>query len=272
MAEDSMMTARFVAAQSVAREAGDLAMSLRRGPESAFAVTGKGTLDFATEADRAAERLIIERLGKRFGDSVLGEEYGESSPSEANRGAGHLWVVDPVDGTFNFMHGVPVWCISLALLVKGEIELGIIYNPDTRELFAARRGRGAVLNGETIRVSGGRHPAPLVEIGASNRRPVTDYLNLIRRSFAAGCEFRRFGSGALGMASVACGRTDGYLELHINSWDVLAGILLVREAGGWTNDFLAGDGLRQGNKIIACTPELRETLVGLMGSEGGTLL
>jgi myo-inositol-1(or 4)-monophosphatase len=267
MAGDSQMSVRFVAAQSVAREAGELALRLRRGPESAFAVTGKGTLDFATEADRAVERLLIEQLGKRFGDGVLGEEYGESGP-----GAEHLWVVDPVDGTFNFMHGVPVWCISLALVVKGEIELGVIYNPETRELFAARRGRGAVLNGEPIRVSGARHAAPLVEIGTSNRRPVADYLDLVGRTFAAGCEFRRFGSGALGMTSVACGRTDGYLELHINSWDVLAGIVLVREAGGWTNDFLMGDGLRRGNKIIACTPELRETLAGLMGGAGGTLL
>ncbi len=260
MVVDSNMAARFVAAQAVAREAGELAMRLRRRPDSAFGVTGKGTLDFSTEADLAVERLIIEQLGKRFGDGVLGEEYGETTP-----GAEHLWVVDPVDGTFNFMHGVPVWCVSLAFLDKGEIEFGIIYNPETREMFTARRGRGALCNGEPIRVSGGRHAAPLIEIGASNRRPVADYLDLIGRTFAAGCEFRRFGSGALGMASVACGRTDGYLELHINSWDVLAGILLVREAGGWTNDFLAGDGLRQGNKIIACTPELRETLGGLMG-------
>jgi myo-inositol-1(or 4)-monophosphatase len=261
---DSTMAARFVAAQAVAREAGKLAMELRRGPEAAFGVTGKGTLDFATEADRAVERLVIEQLGKRFGDSVVGEEYGETGPGETGGGAERLWVVDPIDGTFNFMHGVPVWCISLALLDKGEIELGVIYNPDTREMFAARRGRGAVCNDQPIRVSGGHHAAPLIEIGASNRRPVADYLDLIGRTFAAGCEFRRFGSGALGMASVACGRTDGYLELHINSWDVLAGILLVREAGGWTNDFLADDGLRRGNKIIACTPELRETLVGLM--------
>ncbi len=108
--------------------------------------------------------------------------------------------------------------------------------------------------------------APLIEIGCSNRRPLASYLDLIARTFAAGCEFRRLGSGALGLAAVAAGRTDGYLELHINAWDVLAGMLLVREAGGWTNDFLAGDGLRSGNPIIACTPELRETLQGLMGA------
>jgi len=147
---------------------------------------------------------------------------------------------------------------------RGEIEIGIIYNPDSNEMFTARRGRGAFLNGVKLAVSAGRHAAPLIEVGHSNRQPLTQYLDLIGRVFAAGCEFRRLGSGALDLAAVAAGRTDGYLELHINAWDVLAGMLLVREAGGWTNDFLAGDGLRTGNPIIACTPELREKLVGLL--------
>jgi myo-inositol-1(or 4)-monophosphatase len=260
---ESDLAARFAAAQALARKAGALAVALRSGPASSFAIESKSTLDFATEADRAVERLVVERLGRHFGDGVLGEEYG-SQQTEASSGAG-LWVVDPVDGTFNFMHGLPVWCVSLAFLVRGEIEIGVIYNPDTNELFTARRGRGAFLDGAPLAVSAGRHTAPLIEIGFSNRRPLAHYLDLIGRTFAAGCEFRRLGSGALGLASVAAGRTDGYLELHINSWDVLAGILLVREAGGWTNDFLAGDGLRQGNPIIACTPELREKLSELVG-------
>ena len=273
------LAARFAAAQALAREAGALAVALRSGPATSFAIESKSDLDFATEADRAVERPIIERLGKRFGDNVLGEEYG-SQRSEVSSGAGsgtagpakggaalagdRLWVVDPVDGTFNFMHALPVWCVSLAFMHRGDIEIGIIYNPDSNEMFTARRGRGAFLNGVKLAVSAGRHAAPLIEVGHSNRRPLTQYLDLIGRVFAAGCEFRRLGSGALGLAAVAAGRTDGYLELHINAWDVLAGMLLVREAGGWTNDFLAGDGLRTGNPIIACTPELREKVVGLM--------
>jgi myo-inositol-1(or 4)-monophosphatase len=259
---ESDIAARFAAAQALAREAGALAIALRGGPAASFAVESKSALDFATEADRAVERLVIERLGKRFGDGVLGEEYGAQQEA-----VDRLWVVDPVDGTFNFMHGLPVWCVSLAFMSAGEIEIGIIYNPDSNAMFTARRGRGAFLDGVPIRVSGGRHAAPLVEIGCSNRRPLTRYLDLVARTFAAGCEFRRLGSGALGLASVAAGRTDGYVELHINSWDVLAGMLLVREAGGWTNDFLAGDGLRAGNSIIACTPELRVTLTGLVSDE-----
>jgi myo-inositol-1(or 4)-monophosphatase len=255
------LAARFAAAEALAREAGALALALRSGPEAAFGVESKSVLDYATEADRAVERLVIERLGARFGDGVLGEEYGAQQES-----VDRLWVVDPVDGTFNFMHGMPVWCISLAFLLRGEIEIGIIYNPETDEMFAARRGRGAFLNGARLGVSAARHAAPLIEIGHSNRRPVAQYLDLIGRIFAAGCEFRRFGSGALGLASVAAGRTDGYLELHINSWDVLAGMLLVREAGGWTNDFLAGEGLLLGNPIVACTPELSDKLTALLAA------
>jgi myo-inositol-1(or 4)-monophosphatase len=258
------LAARFAIAQAVAREAGALARALRSGPAAAFAVESKSVLDFATEADRAVERLVIERLGTRFGDGVLGEEYGAQQEA-----VDRLWVVDPVDGTFNFMHGLPVWCISLAFLLHGEIEIGIIYNPDSNEMFTARRGRGAFLNGEKIAVSAGRHAAPLIEIGHSNRRPLAQYLGLIERTFAAGCEFRRLGSGALGLAAVAAGRTDGYVELHINSWDVLAGMVLVREAGGWTNDFLAGEGLLRGNPIIACTPELSDRLTALVAAVDG---
>jgi myo-inositol-1(or 4)-monophosphatase len=266
---ENELAARFAAAQVLAREAGALAIALRGGPAAAFGIETKSVLDFATEADRAVERLVIERLGKRFGDDVLGEEYGsqKSVASDSGTIGERLWVVDPIDGTFNFIHGLNVWCVSLAFLVGGEIELGIVYNPASNEMFAARRGRGAFLNGERIGVSATRHAAPLIEIGCSNRRPVAAYLGLVGRVFAAGCEFRRLGSGALGLASVATGRTDGYLELHINSWDVLAGIVLVREAGGWTNDFLGGDGLRCGNQIIACTPELRETLIGVMAAD-----
>jgi myo-inositol-1(or 4)-monophosphatase len=255
------LNARFAAAQALVREAGSLARRIRNQPAAEFGVEQKSELDFATEADRALERLVIEQLAGRVGDGILGEEYGGSN-------AERLWVVDPIDGTFNYMHHLPVWCISLAYLEAGEIQLGIIYNPDTGELFTAQKGRGASLNGNPIRVSNARHAAPLVEIGASNRRPLPDYLALIGRCFAAGCEFRRLGSGAMGLAAVACGRTDGYLELHINSWDVCAGILLVREAGGWTSDFLAGEGLTQGNPIIACTPELRDRLSAMLPLAG----
>jgi myo-inositol-1(or 4)-monophosphatase len=123
------------------------------------------------------------------------------------------------------------------------------------------------MNGAPISVSRLRHGAsPVVEAGWSPRRPLTSYTALLGRLIADNIEFRRFGSGALGMADAACGRTDGYLELHINAWDVLAGMVLVREAGGWINDFLGDDGLTKGNPIIGCTPELVATLTALISS------
>jgi len=268
MAPDHALDARFAAAQALALEAGALALRLRGGGEAALGITGKGVLDFSTEADRAVERLVGERLAKRFGDSLLGEEYGVLPPEPGGDGAERLWVVDPIDGTFNFARGLPNWCISIALLDRGEIALGIIHNPATGELFTARRGGGAWRNGEALHLASERPAMPLIEIGYSNRRPTDSYLTLIRRTVAAGCEFRRFGSGALGLAAVACGLTDGYIELHINAWDVLAGIVLVREAGGWASDFLADDGLHRGNPIIACKLALRETLEAVMAGQG----
>src|SRR6185295_5874827 len=150
---------------------------------------------------------------------------------------------------------------------------GLIYAPADGRSFVARRGQGATLNGHPIQASALRHgAAPVVEVGWSPRRPLAAYVELLARLTAAGMEFRRHGSGALGLADVACGLTDGYLELHINAWDALAGILLVREAGGVTNDFLAGNGLLAGNLLLAATPEigpaLTEMIAGLSMADG----
>jgi myo-inositol-1(or 4)-monophosphatase len=157
----------------------------------------------------------------------------------------------------NYIHGSPRWCVSIALVEGGDISSGVINAPDENRLFTARRGHGALLNGAQAQVSRLRHGAsPVVELGWSPRRPIASYGVLIRQLIADGIEFRRLGSGALGVADTAAGLNDGYVELHINAWDVLAGLLLVREAGGWTNDFLADDGLVTGNPVIVCTPEI----------------
>jgi myo-inositol-1(or 4)-monophosphatase len=250
---------RYRAAEALVREAGALALRLASGSAQDLAVEQKGERDFVTAADHAVEALVRERLTGRFGDGVFGEEGGGER-------ADRLWIVDPIDGTYNYAHGLPQWCISLGFVAAGEIGLGLIYNPAQDELFAARRGRGATLNGAAIAVSGTRNlDHPLIEVGCSNRVAFADYLKLTERLVEGGCEFRRFGSGALGLASVAAGRTDGYCELHINSWDVAAGIVIVREAGGWVNDFLSGDWLHHGNPILVATPELRERLMTLTG-------
>jgi myo-inositol-1(or 4)-monophosphatase len=167
------------------------------------------------------------------------------------------WVIDPIDGTDCFVSGIPVWSISIALAVDGEAALGVVYDPNASELFAACRGKGATLNGAPILASiAGSFGDGLVSIGFSHRRPPAATLRALESLLSDGGMYQRNGSGALSLAYVAAGRYLGYYEEHINSWDALAGVVLVREAGGWTSDFLAGDGLNSGNPIIACGPNL----------------
>jgi myo-inositol-1(or 4)-monophosphatase len=249
------LDAREAFALDIALRAGRLAMSMRHDLAPA---TTKSAIDFCTEADLAVERLIRGEVASRFGDGFIGEEFGGAAGDA-------LWVVDPIDGTSNYIHGSPRWCVSVAFLLGGAMEIGVLYAPVTDRLFTARRGRGARLNGRPIAVSHLRHgAAPVVEAGWSERRPLANYAEFLRRLTAANYEFRRFGSGALGLADVACGETDAYAELHINAWDALAGLLLVSEAGGWINDFLAGNTLRNGNAIIAATPEIAAQLAAMM--------
>ena len=252
---------RLEFALALAQEAGSLAQRMRADLGT---ITSKDPIDFCTEADRAVEALVRRRVAECFGEAVLGEEEG-GSPAD------RLWVIDPIDGTSNYIQGSPRWCVSLAFMVNGAVELGVICAPDEGRLFQAERGRGAFLNGDPTRISGLRRGvAPIIETGWSNRRPITRYGALLERLTAVNMEFRRHGSGALGMADVAAGVNDGYVELHINAWDVAAGLVLVQEAGGWTNDFLANNGLRDGNPIIACTPEIADMLVTLVQSEGAS--
>ena len=259
------LDAREQALAAVAREAGALARQLFSNPE-ALGVKLKGKQDFITVADGEVERMIVKRLTALFpGDAFLGEEGGASGAGDAGSGDA-LWVIDPIDGTANFAYRIPHFCVSIALVAGGEPVLGAIAAPMYGELYLARRGRGAFLNGRAMRVA----PATdlkraVVELGWSSRRPARAYAALLERVLATGAVFLRAGSGALGLAYVADGRTHGYCELHINSWDVLAGLLLVREAGGWANDFLAGDGLARGNPVLACIPGLREALVAATG-------
>jgi len=254
------LSVRYDFAIELAREAGGMASDLRR---DLGALEAKDPMDFATKADHAVEALIRRRIEERFGDAVIGEEDG-GAPADL------VWVIDPIDGTVNYIHGMPRWCVSIALVVAGDVEIGVINAPDEARLFSARRGRGALLNDAPTSVSHLRHGAsPVVEIGWSPRRPIEQYASLIQQLISDRIEVRRLGSGALGVADTAVGLNDGYIELHINSWDVLAGLLLVREAGGWTSDFLAHDGLTNGNPITVCTPEIAARLRSAVGSITG---
>jgi myo-inositol-1(or 4)-monophosphatase len=256
------LTSRLEMATALVRESGTLALTMRQAPD--MAIDAKGTRDFATAADRAVEELVVGRLKAAFGDDVLGEEFGGDAKGD------RLWIVDPIDGTYNYIHANSRWCVSLGLLIDGVPTLGLIYKPATDHMYIARRGAGATLNGRPLRVSGAQFlEQPLVEVGTSSRKPLKDYLGVVEALMNAGIETRRCGSGAMGLAQVAEGVIDGYAESHINSWDVAAGIVLVTEAGGVVNDFFAGNGLLQGNPILACTPDLQTQLAAITGTPMG---
>lgn len=221
----------------------------------------KGPQDFLTETDGKVEEHIRAALEKAFrADGFLGEESGGSTTSR------RTWVVDPIDGTANFMRGIPHFCISIAFVQNSRVEIGGIANPAIGEVYFARRGRGATRNGVAIHVSETRaFDRGFVEFGWSPRIPTQDYLDKLSLVWALGANVRRSGSGALGLAYVADGRSDAYAELHINAWDCLAGLLLVEEAGGRSNNFLDGDGMTKGNPVLAAAPGLAEALSQTIG-------
>jgi myo-inositol-1(or 4)-monophosphatase len=196
-------------------------------------VTKKGRIDLVTAADLAVEREFRALIAARFpSHAVLGEEMPETGAPEAST---HRWIVDPVDGTTNFAHGLGFFCVSIALEVRGRVELGVVYDPVARELFTAERGGGARLNGQPIRTT---TCETLVDALLCTGFPYTIREERRRQLhvFAAFLEeaqaVRRLGSAALDLCYVACGRFDGYWEEKLHSWDIAAGALIVAEAGG----------------------------------------
>ena len=247
---------RYRAAQTIIRDAGRLALDYYRDVAT-LEIESKGVQDRVSEADRSVEQLIRESLAAQFPeDAFLGEESGYSGTS-----ARFTWVVDPIDGTDCFVHEIPDWCISIALVQDGEEVVGCVFCPPSGELFHARRGGGAYCNDQPIRVNAATSLADgLVGIGFSYRVDPAITLQCLRRLFAENGVFQRNGSAALSIAYVASGRYLGFLEAHINSWDVLAGIVLVREAGGFCNGFLDNDGLYRGNPVVTGAPGVEQAL------------
>jgi myo-inositol-1(or 4)-monophosphatase len=216
-------------ALDLARRAGDLLLRELGGPRE-IAYKG-GRTDLVTEMDRRAEALIVSGLVARFpGHAILAEERGA-----IGAGASHRWIVDPLDGTTNYAHGLPIFAVSLALEVEGRVVLGVVLDPVRDECFAAERGRGATLNGAPLRVSAAqRLDAALVATGlqyglrGGGDRGLAAHAAVARRCRSV----RQLGSAVLSLAGVAAGRLDGFWELELGAWDVAAGALLVEEAGG----------------------------------------
>jgi len=241
----------------LARDAGRLAHSKFGRSETSM----KGRHDVVTAMDREVERYIRGAIAARYpDDAIIGEEEGGAGDGE------RVWLIDPIDGTANYARGIPHYCVSIGYLERRIPTVGVIYDPSHDWLYAGARGEGATCNGVPLAVSPQTDiGAATVECGWSTRRSTADYLALVSRVMGAGCAVRRAGSGALGLADVAAGRSEAYCELHINAWDCAAGILLVREAGGHTNDFFAGDALAAGNPIIATNAALCAKLASLIG-------
>lgn len=250
----SEIARRHEFSQEIAREAGAIARRYFNSGDSIRAME-KGAHDLLTQADLDIDRFLIERLRQAFpDDGILTEESGGSA-------AANLWVIDPIDGTTNFSRRIPHFAVSIAFHADSRTESGVVYNPIRDEMFVARRGVGASCNGQAIRVRQTRDATDaVVDAGYSSKRPLADYVALVGRLLENEFAFVQNGSAALGLAQVACGRIDGYCELFLHSWDVLAGLLLVEEAGGWVSDFTSRDGLLHGNAVLAGTPAIRQQL------------
>ena len=224
---------RLLAASAIVREAGQLARDyfLRR---QTLEIEFKGQQDLVSIADRAVEEAIRSHLTHAFpDDDLIGEEGGYAS----DRGGDHVWVIDPIDGTANFLRGVPYWSVALAYVARGRTELAVTYDPVHDELFAARRGRGASRNGQPIRVSGRSDPGrSAIGTAYTFKASMEAYLRLMEELLRAGLDHRRLGSSALMLCHTADGRLDGVAMIYCHAWDVLGGLLLVEEAGGVVTD------------------------------------
>jgi myo-inositol-1(or 4)-monophosphatase len=219
---------RLSTALKIAREAGELALRHFRAPEL-LSIESKGHQDLVSNADREVEMFVRAALAEEFPeDGVVGEEHDPTVGT-----SGHVWVIDPIDGTANFVRGIPAWCVVIACVRNGVTEIGVIHEPSTGETFSASRGGGAFLNGRAIVAS---LAISLTEgsvgTGTSNRRVADNVVDLISMLLGEGGVFFRNASGALMLAYTAAGRLLGYCEEHMNAWDCLAGLLLVEEAGG----------------------------------------
>ena len=231
-------------------------------------VSLKGPANFVTAADRKAEEILREELAKaRPGYGFIGEESGRHEGSDAT----HRWIVDPLDGTTNFLHGIPQFAISVALERDNAIVAGLVYNPATDDMFLAERGKGAFLNDTRLRVAGRRRLADSVVACGLPHLGRGD-LDLNRREMVAVQEkvagLRRFGSAALDLAFIAAGRFDGYWERGLASWDMAAGILLVREAGGYVTDLQGKEAMLTTGDIIAGNETIHRDLLNVLRAAG----
>jgi myo-inositol-1(or 4)-monophosphatase len=259
MAYSALLNVMIAAARKAGR-------ALRRdfGEIEKLQVSVKGPANFVSAADRRAEETLYAELSKaRPGYGFLGEEGGNREGADKT----HTWIVDPLDGTTNFLHGIPQFCISIALQREGTIVAGVLYNPANEELFVAERGKGAFLNDQRIRVAARRRlPDAVIACGLPHLGRGDIALGhretLAIQGHVAG--LRRFGAAALDLAWVAAGRFDAFWERGLSPWDVAAGLILVREAGGYVTDLEQGDTPWVNGDVVAGNEDIHRELLRLL--------
>jgi myo-inositol-1(or 4)-monophosphatase len=244
-----------------ARSAGELILR-SADSVSRLSVDQKGKNDYASEVDRMAEREIISIIKAAYPEhAILAEESGK------HKGNDFVWIIDPLDGTTNFLHGFPQYSVSIALKYKGKLEVGVVYDPLRDELFTAKRGGGAMLNSRRLRVTNQNTlKGALIGTGFPFKtdRDLDAYLGMFRALTTECAGIRRAGSAALDLAYVAAGRMDGYWEIGIMEWDMAAGILLIKEAGGVVTDFSFNDNYLESGNVIVGSPKMHQLMYQLI--------
>ena len=251
-------------AVKAARRAGNV---ITRGARDLdlLTVTAKGPKDFVSEVDRAAEAAIVETIHSVYPEHAILAEEGTGRGR--NPDAEHLWIIDPLDGTTNFLHGFPQYCVSIALAHKGVVTQGVIFDPIRNDLFTATRGRGAFLNDRRIRVSRRAHLRDcLIGTGFPFRDGsyLDTYLQMMKVMIQQTAGLRRPGAAALDLAYVAAGFYDGFFEIGLNAWDVAAGSLLVLESGGLIGDLAGNENYLHGAQVIAANPKVFAQMVAAL--------
>jgi myo-inositol-1(or 4)-monophosphatase len=263
MHHSALLNVMIAAARKTAR-----ALKRDFGELEKLQVSLKGPANFVSSADRRAEETLYQELSKaRPGYGFLGEEGGARAGADTS----HRWIVDPLDGTTNFLHGIPQFAISIALEREGSMVAGLVYNPASEEMFLAEKGKGAFLNEQRIRVAGRKRLADSVvacglpHIGRGDLALAGKETGAMQAQVAG---LRRFGAAALDLAWIAAGRLDGYWERDIKPWDMAAGSILVREAGGFVSDCDGGTDMFAKGHIVAGNETIQKELLRVLKEAG----
>ena len=245
------LTARYAFATETCKLAGELALRYFRESDS-LKIDQKGAQDWVSEADRNVEHLIREQIAASFPeDGIVGEEHGRADGT-----SGLVWVIDPIDGTANFVNGIPTWCVVLAGVADGKTQIAVIHDPVHDETFTALRGNGAMLNGAPMSVASGKgFDQGTTAVGFSGGDDIDNIARLVKSVLTSGGMMIRNASGAISLAYVAAGRYIAFVEEHMHAWDCLAGQLLIEEAGGIVEDQNADQMIETGGRVLAGTSD-----------------